>query len=123
MNEFGDHQPEERKDSSRNSTQFQAAVNLFKGIVGLGFLSLPAAFSKSGWLAGIIEVFLSGFGILFISKQMITVASKKNSNARDFMQFCRQTLGTKSIIVVNISVFLMQIGFCIAYVIFFVTYF
>jgi len=49
-------------------------MNLFKGLVGIGVLSLPIAFKKSGWLAGIIFLILCGIAMIYLSSQMMEIA-------------------------------------------------
>lgn len=98
-------------------------INMVKGFVGVGILALPSGFAKSGWLGGLIFFLVCGLVILYLSLKMIEVADKRNSKARSICEFSEECLGEKSFLIVNVFLFGIQIGICIAYVIFFSTYF
>ncbi|KAL4490900.1 hypothetical protein ABPG72_008636 [Tetrahymena utriculariae] len=107
----------------QKSSEFHATVNLFKGLVGIGILSLPIGFSKSGWLAGLIILPLCGIGMLYLSQQMMSLADKTHSKSKNITEFCSDMLGKRSITFVNVCLFGIQLGVCISYVIFFTSYF
>ncbi|KAL4445498.1 hypothetical protein ABPG74_004572 [Tetrahymena malaccensis] len=102
---------------------WNATVNMVKGFVGIGILALPSGFAKSGWLGGIIIFLLCAGMVLYLSLQMMDAANKRRSQARGVTQFSVEVLGQEKEILVNIFLFGIQIGICVAYVIFFTTYF
>ncbi|KAL4491291.1 hypothetical protein ABPG72_021677 [Tetrahymena utriculariae] len=102
---------------------WNATVNMVKGFVGIGILALPSGFAKSGWLGGIIIFLLCAGMVLYLSLQMIDAANKRRSQARGVTQFSVEVLGQEKELLVNIFLFGIQIGICVAYVIFFTTYF
>lgn len=57
------------KESTRNLTEFGAALNMTKFIIGLGIISLPEATKHVGWLSSVIGLgivaFVTVWGIFF----------------------------------------------------------
>ncbi|EAS07842.1 transmembrane amino acid transporter protein (macronuclear) [Tetrahymena thermophila SB210] len=116
-NQIDDLKHEEKADV------WNATINMVKGFVGIGILALPSGFAKSGWLGGLIIFLLCAGMVLYLSLQMMDAANKRKSQARGVTQFSVEVLGQEKELLVNIFLFGIQIGICVAYVIFFTTYF
>ncbi|KAL4446107.1 hypothetical protein ABPG74_021646 [Tetrahymena malaccensis] len=108
---------------ANTASVFSASLNMFKSLVGIGILALPTAFSQSGYIAGVILLPLCAAGMLYLSHELMNVALKKNTNAKNLVQFTKETCTNKiHSIMVNICLMIFQTGACISYVIFFITY-
>lgn len=74
------------KEPSRDLTEWGAALNLLKFIIGLGIISLPEASKHVGWLASIVGLgiiaFVTVWGIFFALQSRIKL-EKKEEDARD----------------------------------------
>lgn len=68
-------------------------------------LTLPTAFSDSGWLAGAILLPVCAVGMLFISNQMMNIADRLDSKAKNLVEFVRETVPEKIVTSVNICLF------------------
>ncbi|EGR27997.1 transmembrane amino acid transporter protein, putative [Ichthyophthirius multifiliis] len=107
----------------QKSDFLSACINMFKGLIGIGVLSLPIAFSRSGYLTGLFLLTFCGQLMIYVSKKMMEIADKQLFQAQNITQFCIQTLGKKSELLINICLFGMQLSVCVAYVIYFTSYF
>jgi len=74
------------KEPSRNLSEFGAALNLLKFMIGLGIISLPEATSHVGWLPSIIGLgvvaFITVWGIFF-ALEARTKLEKLEQDAHD----------------------------------------
>jgi len=66
---------------------------LFKSLVGIGILSLPIAFSKSGWLGGIVFLPICGLAMLYLNTEMMKIADRKHSQAKNIAEFSYEIAG------------------------------
>ncbi|KAL4492590.1 hypothetical protein ABPG72_007703 [Tetrahymena utriculariae] len=108
---------------ANTASVFSASLNMFKSLVGIGILALPTAFSQSGYIAGVILLPICAAGMLYLSHELMNVALKKNTNAKNLVQFTKETCPNKIFSkMVNICLMVFQSGACISYVIFFITY-
>lgn len=95
------------------SDEWAASVNLFKGLIGIGILSLPYAFSKGGWLFCMILIPVCGYLMYFCSQLMLQAADHMEDPANNIPHnlnknitcFCENTLGPKSIPIINFFFF------------------
>ncbi|EGR28138.1 transmembrane amino acid transporter protein, putative [Ichthyophthirius multifiliis] len=79
-------------NNDNKSSIFWASVNMFKGFIGIGVLSLPTAFSKSGYLCGTLLMLVCAFMIIYLSLQLISFANKSIKHSKSLVQFCENTL-------------------------------
>lgn len=104
------------------ATPAQVAVNIFISFVGAGLLGMPYAFSRSGWLLGIIALFLVSTGNVYAMLLLVKCRKRLEStgigNISGYGDLGREVLGSKGEILVNVCLVVSQVGFATAYIIF-----
>ncbi len=105
-----------------SSSQLQVAVNIFISFVGSGMLGMPFAFKQSGYLLGVISLFvmstLNVYAMLLLVKTRQKLEARGNSNIHGYGDVGRIVSGRKGENLVNICLVISQVGFATAYIIF-----
>ena len=103
------------QSESRESSMTVATFNLLNTVVGGGALSLPYAFSKSGWLCGIIIVAFSAQLSLFALNLLCTLARKLSCDS--YAAVVRKTMGRGSADLLDLIQFFMLLLVVVAFLI------
>merc|ERR1719356_1398602 len=104
------------------ATPAQVSVNIFISFVGVGLLGLPYAFSRSGYVAGIVALTLVSAGNVYA--MLLLVKCRKRLEAREhfgikgYGDLGREVLGPRGEVLVNVCLVVSQAGFATAYLIF-----
>ncbi len=115
---------DEVQNSHRNGTAspLQVAVNIFISFVGSGMLGMPYAFSRSGWVLGILSLCtisaMNVYSMLLLVKTRHQLELLGNTNLEGYGDVGRAVAGAWGEHFVNICLVISQLGFATAYIIF-----
>ena len=115
---------DELQSSRRNGTAspMQVAVNIFISFVGSGMLGMPYAFSRSGWLLGILSLCtistMNVYSMLLLVKTRHQLELLGSTNLEGYGDIGRAISGAWGELFVNICLVISQLGFATAYIIF-----
>jgi proton-coupled amino acid transporter len=100
-------------------------MNLFKGFVGIGILSLPISFSFSGYILGLILIIACSYIMYYTSALIIEIVDNDphKRSPRNYTEFCVYYVHSSTEWVINFFLFSMQLAVCIGYCVFFTKYF
>ena len=102
---------------------FEAGLNLFKAYIGGGILGLPYAFERAGYvLAGIVMMIIILI-IYYTTTLIVSVCSTMDKPNLTFKDVFDATLGKRGSNIYKVLLVIMQMGCCVAYVIFFTEFF
>ncbi|GFH59072.1 amino acid/polyamine transporter [Chaetoceros tenuissimus] len=100
----------------------QVVINIFISFVGSGMLGMPYAFSRSGWVLGILCLgvisALNVYAMLLLVKTRRNLESKGHTDIEGYGDVGRVISGTNGERFVNICLVISQLGFATAYIIF-----
>uniref|UniRef100_A0A0N4ZUA3 Aa_trans domain-containing protein n=1 Tax=Parastrongyloides trichosuri TaxID=131310 RepID=A0A0N4ZUA3_PARTI len=110
----------------------QAFIHMIKAMLGTGLLSLPLAFKHSGLYLGLILLIIICFVCLYCMRQVIYAAhyicARDGKESIDFANVMRSAVesgpewirhrGYFAKQLVNVSMFIAQLGFCCVYFVF-----
>ena len=100
----------------------QVVINIFISFVGSGMLGMPYAFSRSGWVLGILCLgvisALNVYAMLLLVKTRRNLESKGHTDIEGYGDIGRVISGTNGERFVNICLVISQLGFATAYIIF-----
>ena len=100
----------------------QVAVNIFISFVGAGMLGMPYAFARSGWLLGVVTLFITSaanlYALLLLLETRKKLESKGHENIMGYGDLGRIISGSQGEKFVNVCLVISQVGFATAYIIF-----
>ena len=96
------------------SSNFQSWINIAKLFVGSGYLSFPNVFSKTGIIGGIVLFSVCVCLNIYTMMQNIWV-SERHPTVRSYSTMGDIMWGRKGKLLVDIPLWIMQIGSCISY--------
>lgn len=105
------------------SSKFKTFANVFIAVVGAGVLGLPYAFKKTGWICGLLLLFLVAFFTYYCMMLLIHTRRKLESlmgfsKINSFGDLGYTVCGPVGRFAVDLMIVLAQAGFCISYLIF-----
>ena len=92
-------------------------MNTTKMFIGTGYLSIPNIYASSGWLGGMIMIIIVGALNCITMLQMLKVADL-HPKVPSYSELSRVVLGKRGKIIVDISIWIMQMSCCISYLYF-----
>ncbi|TKY58378.1 Amino acid transporter ANTL1 [Spatholobus suberectus] len=105
------------------SSKFKTFANIFISIVGAGVLGLPYTFKKTGWLTGLLMIFLVAF--LTYNCMMLLVHTRRKLEStvgspriNSFGDMGHAIGGPAGKLFIDAMIVLSQCGFCVGYLIF-----
>lgn len=103
------------------SSDFHAAINLFKSCVGIGILAVPYIFQLAGYGLSIIVLLIIRVLIVYTTELIITMVADSSSNLGEqtFRDFYEKKMGRFARILFEVSLGALIFGTCTSYVIFF----
>jgi len=103
--------------SPAHGSFFGSVVLLIKTTVGAGILTIPGAFSQTGYFAGTLSIFAVSL-IMFSTLQTLQRASDKSSSlAHIYQEVVREHLGHGAGLIADVAICLYQVMSCCAFLI------
>ncbi|XP_014506197.1 amino acid transporter AVT3B-like [Vigna radiata var. radiata] len=110
-------------DAPRLSSTFKTFANIFISIVGSGVLGLPYSFKKTGWVTGLLMLFLVAF--LTYHCMMLLVRTRRKLQSKEefphlnsFGDLGYAIGGPPGKFFVDVMIGFSHCGFCVGYLIF-----
>jgi len=104
------------------ATRGQVAVNIIISFVGAGLLGLPYAFSRSGWVLGVLCLSAVSIGNVYAMLLLVKCRKKLESDGyggiKGYGDLGREVMGPRGEVLVNVCLVVSQAGFATAYLIF-----
>ena len=91
---------------------------MFKIFVGIGILGTPAGFAKAGIFAGSISILFCGCLNMYTMFMQIKCKERIGDHITSYSELGFAVYGKKGKLMVDLFIFISQIGFCIAYLLF-----
>jgi len=103
--------------SPAHGSFFGSVVLLIKTTVGAGILTIPGAFSETGYFAGTLSIFVVSL-IMFSTLQTLQRASDKSSAlAHIYQEVVREHLGHGAGLIADVTICMYQVMSCCAFLI------
>ena len=114
---YGDQTPGVEIEDGPKSSNFQAFMNTAKLFFGNAYLSIPNTFMFAGLIGGILMFSLVGALNCYTMIQLLKVA-EKHPKIGSYSQLSLKVFGKRGKIVVDVSIWIMQLSCCISYLFF-----
>jgi len=101
-----------------NVGTLQTYFNCFKCFIGIGILATPAAFGNVGVLAGAIGISIVGALNLYTMHLQIACKRKMGDHIGSYSELGYAVFGVYGKAFIDLCIFVSQIGFCVAYLLF-----
>jgi amino acid permease len=108
---------QESIENRKQSSNFQSFVNTCKLVFGNAYLSIPNVFSLTGWVGGIVLFSVVGSLNIYTMIQNLDLHDRYPAT-HSYSEIGLKVLGSKGKIVVDISIWLMQLSVCCSYLYF-----
>ena len=105
------------EEKERQSSNFQSFMNTVKLFFGNAYLSIPNTFVFAGLIGGILMFSLVGALNCYTMIQILKVA-ERHPSIGSYSQMSLKVFGKKGKIVVDVSIWIMQLSVCISYLFF-----